>query len=101
MNGMPMTAARCASNRKRSDQDWVSFLAFVADPRTMGGVCPAIVASALFGVALLSAGISSAAEPVQLRSRLGDWCLDGPNGNNAATVVNPCNGSNSQRWVLN
>ena len=53
----------------------------------MGGVCPAIVASALFGVALLSAGISSAAEPVQLRSRLGDWCLDGPNGNNAATVV--------------
>ena len=68
----------------------------------MGGVCRAIVASgAIFGVALLSAGISSAAEPVQLKSRLGDWCLDGPNGNNAATVVNPCNGSNSQRWVLN
>ena len=68
----------------------------------MGGVCRAIVASgAIFGVALLSAGIASAAEPVQLKSRLGDWCLDGPNGNNTATMVNPCNGSKSQLWVFN
>jgi hypothetical protein len=67
----------------------------------MGGVNQAVVASgAVFGIALLSAGAASAADPVQLRSRLGDWCLDGP-GNNAATVVNPCNGSSSQRWVLN
>ena len=68
----------------------------------MGGVCRAIVASgAIFGVALLSAGISSAAEPVQLKSRLGDWCIDGPNGHNTATIVNPCNGSKSQLWLFN
>jgi hypothetical protein len=81
---------------------WVSFLAFLADPGTMGGVRHALAAiGAVLGVALVSAGVSSAAEPVQLKSRLGNWCLDGPNGNNAATVVNPCNESNSQRWVLN
>jgi len=32
---------------------------------------------------------------------LGNWCLDGPNGNNAAAMVNPCNGSKSQLWVFN
>ena len=53
------------------------------------------------GVALLGAGVASAADPVQLRSRLGEWCLDGPNGNNAATVVNPCNGSKTQLWNFN
>jgi hypothetical protein len=80
----------------------VSFLAFVVDPGTMSGVRHAlVVVGAVLGVALLSAGVSSAAEPVQLKSRLGNWCLDSPNGNNAATVVNSCNGSNSQRWVLN
>ena len=56
---------------------------------------------AVFGVALLSAGAASAADAVQLKSRLGDWCLDGPNGNNAATMVNPCNGSKSQFWAFN
>src|SRR5262245_36511326 len=93
---------------------WVSFLVFAADPGTrrqegavmhesqlMGGTRRAlVVAGAVFSVALLSAALANAADPVQLRSRLGDWCLDGP-GNNTATVVNPCNGSNSQRWVLN
>jgi Ricin-type beta-trefoil lectin domain len=56
---------------------------------------------AVFGVAvaLLSAGAAGAAGPVQLKSRLGDSCLDiGPL---SATVLNPCNGSNSQRWVFN
>ena len=67
----------------------------------MGGVCHALVAiGAVLSVALVSAGVSSAAEPVQLKSRLGDWCLDGP-GNNTATVLNSCNGSSSQRWILN
>jgi len=51
-------------------------------------------------VALLGPGVASAADPVQLKSRLGDWCLDGPNGSNTATMVNPCNESNSQRWVF-
>jgi hypothetical protein len=59
------------------------------------------IVGAVFGVALLSAGVASAVNPVQLRSRLGNWCLDGPNGNNTATMVNPCNGSKSQLWVLN
>jgi len=53
------------------------------------------------GVALLSDGVASAADPVQLKSRLGgNWCLDGPTSN-GATVVNPCNGSKSQLWVFN
>ena len=60
-----------------------------------------VVVGAVFGVAELSAGVASAADPVQLRSRLGNWCLDGPNGNNTATMVNPCNGSKSQLWVFN
>ena len=53
----------------------------------------------MFGVALLSAGVASAADPVQLKSRLGNWCLDGPKGN-TATMVNPCNGSKSQLGVF-
>lgn len=67
-----------------------------------GGVRRALVtAGAMFGVGLLSAGVANAVDPVQLRSRLGNWCIDGPNGNNTATVVNPCNGSKSQQWVFN
>jgi Ricin-type beta-trefoil lectin domain len=70
--------------------------------RLMGGVRRAlVVVGALFGVALLSAGLASATDPVQLKSRLGNWCLDGPNGNNTATMVDPCNGSNSQLWNFN
>ena len=60
-----------------------------------------VVVGAVFGVALLGAGVASAADPVQLKSRLGNWCLDGPNGNNTATMVNPCDGSRSQLWVFN
>ena len=68
----------------------------------VGGVRRALVAGgAVFGVALLSAGVASAAGAVQLRSRLGNWCLDGPNGNNTATMVNPCNESKSQLWNFN
>ena len=67
------------------------------ESRLMCGMRPAlVVVGAVFGVALLSAGVASAANPVQLRSRLGNWCLDGPNGNNTATMVNPCNGSKSR-----
>ena len=68
----------------------------------IGGVRRAlVVVGAVFGVALLSAGVASAADPVQLKSRLGgNWCLDGPTSN-GATVVNPCNGSKSQLWVFN
>ena len=67
------------------------------ESRLMGGVQRAlVVVGAVFGVALLSAGVASAADPVQLKSRLGNWCLDGPNSN-AATMVNPCDGSKSQQ----
>ena len=70
--------------------------------RLMGGVCPALVViGAVFGVALLSVGLASAAEPVQLKSRLGNWCLDGPNGTNTSTMVNPCDASKTQLWVFN
>jgi Ricin-type beta-trefoil lectin domain len=73
------------------------------ESRLIGGVRRAlVVVGAVFGVALLSAGVASAADPVQLRSRLGgNWCLDSPNGNNTATMVNPCSGSKSQLWVFN
>ncbi len=60
-----------------------------------------VVVGAVFGAALLGAGVASAADPVQLKSRLGNWCLDGPDGNNTATTVNPCAGSKSQLWVFN
>ncbi len=56
-------------------------------------------AAAGVGVALLTAGVASAADPVQLKSRLGNWCFDAPNGSN--TMVNPCDGSRSQLWVFN
>jgi hypothetical protein len=72
------------------------------ESRLMGGVRRALfVGGAVFGVALLSAGVASAVDPVQLKSRLGNWCLDGPNGNNTATMVNPCDGSKSQLWNFN
>ena len=71
------------------------------EPRLMGVVRRAlVVVGAVFGVALLRAGAASGAIPVQLKSRMGDWCLDGPNSN-AATMVNPCNGSKSQLGVFN
>ena len=72
------------------------------ESRLMSGVRrPFVGVGAVFGVALLSAGVASAADQVQLKSRLGNWCLDGPGGSNSATVVNPCNGSQSQLWVFN
>jgi hypothetical protein len=72
------------------------------ESRSMGGARRGlVVVGAGFGVVLLSAGVASAADPVQLRSRLGNSCLDGPNGNNTATMVNPCNGSKTQLWNFN
>lgn len=68
---------------------------------TCGGRRALAVVGAMFGVVLLGAGVASAADPVQLKSRLGgNWCLDGPNSS-GATVVNPCNGSKTQLWVFN
>lgn len=72
------------------------------ESRLMGGVRQAlIVVGALCVVALLSAGVASAADQFQLKSRMGNWCLDAPGGSNTATVINPCNGSQSQLWVFN
>ena len=72
------------------------------ESRSMVGVRRAlVVAGAGIGVALLSAGVASAAGPVQLKSRMGNWCLDGPNGDTTQTMINPCNGSKSQLWVFN
>lgn len=72
------------------------------ESRFLGEMRRALVAAgAICGVALLSAGVAGAADAVQLRSRLGNWCFDGPNGNNTATMVNPCGGSKTQLWVRN
>jgi hypothetical protein len=73
------------------------------ESRLTGGVRRALVViGAVFGVALLNASVASAADPVQLKSRLaGNWCLDAPDGNNTATMVNICDGSKSQLWVFN
>jgi hypothetical protein len=58
------------------------------------------VAGAVCGVLALSAGEAIADDgAVQLRSRSGDFCLDTPSGNSfTPTVINPCNGSDFQRW---
>jgi hypothetical protein len=61
----------------------------------------AAVSTAL-GVAMLGAGAAGADGPVQVKSRLGDFCLDAPIGNwYAAVLINPCNGTDFQRWNLN
>ncbi|OBJ09819.1 hypothetical protein A5659_19785 [Mycobacterium sp. 1165196.3] len=71
-------------------------------PRLVGEARRALVLlGTVFGLAMLGAGGASADGPVQLRSRLGDACVDGPgSGWLAPVVVNPCNGADSQRWTL-
>ncbi|KZS66646.1 RICIN domain-containing protein [Mycobacterium ostraviense] len=72
-------------------------------PRLMcgGRRAPAVV-GAVLGLALLNAGVAHADGPVQLKSRLGDVCLDAPSGSWVSPVViNPCNGTGFQRWNLN
>jgi hypothetical protein len=71
--------------------------------RLMGGVRRAVVVvSTVLGVATLSAGAAGADGPLQLRSRFGDVCLDAPSGGwYAPVVINPCNGTDFQRWNLN
>jgi len=72
------------------------------ESRLMGDVRRAhVVGGAVLGIALLSAGVAGAADPIHLKSRLGNWCLDAPSGNNTATMVNPCDGSKSQLWNFN
>ena len=61
------------------------------------------VVSTAFGIATLGAAVAGADGPVQVKSRLtGDFCLDAPTGNwYAAVLINPCNGSDFQRWNIN
>jgi hypothetical protein len=70
--------------------------------RLMGSVSRAlVVVSTVLGAAMLNPGAASADGPVQLRSRLGDVCLDAPTGSwLSPVVINPCNGSDFQRWNL-
>lgn len=72
-------------------------------PALTGGLHRAgVAAAAALAVAAAGAGVADAAGPVQLRSRLGsNWCLDAPHGAGAQTMVNPCDASASQRWMLN
>lgn len=49
-----------------------------------------------------SAGPARADGPVVLQSRLGNVCLDAPSGSwIPPVVVNPCNGTDFQRWNQN
>lgn len=58
-----------------------------------------VVLSAVCGVAVICAGVASADGPVQLKSRLGNVCLDaGAGGSFAPVIINPCNGTGFQRW---
>jgi hypothetical protein len=68
--------------------------------RLMGGVRQAlVVVGAVFVGAMPSAGEATADGPVELRSRLGDVCLDAPSANwPTSVVINPCNGTDFQRW---
>ncbi|KLO26854.1 RICIN domain-containing protein [Mycobacterium haemophilum] len=70
------------------------------ESRLWGGVRRAgVVVGAVFAVAVLNTGVASADGPVQLKSRLGDVCLDAPSGSwFTPLVINPCNGSDFQRW---
>lgn len=70
------------------------------EARLTGGACRAAVAvGAVFVVAASSAGEARADGPIQLKSRLGDYCLDAPGGNiYTPPVTNPCNGTDFQRW---
>lgn len=53
--------------------------------RLVGGVLRVlVVVGAVFDVAVLNAGAASADGPVQLKSRLGDVCLDAPVGAGSA-----------------
>ncbi|KLO26988.1 hypothetical protein ABW16_18050 [Mycolicibacter heraklionensis] len=71
--------------------------------RLLGGFGRAlVVVSMVLCVAVRIAGVAAADGPIGLSSRLGDFCLDAPSGSYfAAVVVNPCDGSDSQRWDLN
>jgi|SRR5271166_1370706 len=75
------------------------------ESRLMGcGRRALVVVGAVFGVALLSAGVASAADQVQLKSRLGsDLCLDAPFGINTAAIVGHCGDTAWPHllWVFN
>ncbi|MDT5350343.1 MAG: hypothetical protein QOH91_3630 [Mycobacterium sp.] len=62
--------------------------------RLMGNVRQAfVVVGAVLGVAVVSAGTASADGPVELKSRLGDVCLDAPSGSwYTPVVINPAMG---------
>jgi Ricin-type beta-trefoil lectin domain len=68
--------------------------------RVVRGARQAVVLTvAVFAGAMPSAGEATADGPVVLKSRLGDVCLDAPNGSwPSQVVVNPCNGTDFQRW---
>lgn len=58
-----------------------------------------VVAGTVLGVAMLSVGVANADGPIQLKSHLGDYCLDAANGSwFTPVIINPCNGTDFQRW---
>jgi hypothetical protein len=83
------------------ENEWMVLTMYVL--RVMSGVGRAlVVVSTVLGGAMLSVGAASADGPVQVRSRLGDACLDAPSWiGDVPVVINPCNDSDFQRWNLN
>lgn len=84
-----------------TDHDWKAELQ-MDGLRLMDGMRRSlVVVGTVFGFAVLGAGAARADGPVQLKSRLGDVCLDAPSGSwFTPVVINPCNGSDFQRWNL-
>jgi hypothetical protein len=60
------------------------------------------VVGAALGIAILNAVPANAGGGGQLKSRMGDACLDAASGSwYSAVMVNPCNGADVQRWNIN
>lgn len=52
-------------------------------------------------VEMLSVGTAHADTAVEVKSRLGDYCMDAPSANwLSPIVINSCNGTDYQRWTL-
>jgi hypothetical protein len=68
--------------------------------RVMGRVVTVI--GAVSAVAALGSGAARADGPIQIKSQLGDVCLDAPSLiGDIPVVINPCNGSDFQHWNIN
>jgi hypothetical protein len=59
-----------------------------------------VVLGAVFVGAMPSVGEATADGPVVVKSRLDEVCLDAPTAGFIPVVINPCNGTDFQRWNI-